>query len=147
MAAQGPCDELETRGHGDHGGIPFPDGYSFQGKEGMEKGYFRNVRFNVEAADESFKIPEVLDKPPLGVMAVTRAFFALSTADVARTTAWYVDHLGFRVDKAGRKEPSGVEFAPISRPDALVEIVRFATARSRARRGWIRTRSTSSQAS
>jgi hypothetical protein len=55
-----PWENLIT-GHANCDGILFPDGYSFQGKEGMEKGYYRNVRFNVEAADELFRIPAELD--------------------------------------------------------------------------------------
>jgi catechol 2,3-dioxygenase-like lactoylglutathione lyase family enzyme len=132
-----PKDSWENliEGYSDHDGIRFPDGYSFPGNKGLEKGLYKNVRFNIDPKDELFKIPEELDAAPAGTMAVTRAFFALSVADVAKTTAWYVDHLGFRVDKTGRKEPSGMEFALISRPDTLIEIVRFATARSRAAAG------------
>jgi catechol 2,3-dioxygenase-like lactoylglutathione lyase family enzyme len=122
-------------GYVNYDGIRFPDGYSFMGSKGREKGYYKNVRFNVEPEDGLFKIPEELDMPAAGAMAVKRSFFALSVADVARTTAWYVDHLGFRVDKTGRIESSGMEFALISRPDTLIEIVRFATAKSRAAAG------------
>ena len=68
-------------------------------------------------------------------MAVKRAFFALSVADVAKTAAWYVENLGFRVDKTGRIEKSGIDFALVSRPDTLVEIVGFASAKSRAALG------------
>jgi hypothetical protein len=41
-------------------GVRFPDGYLFQGRDGREKGYYRNVRFNVDAPDELFRIPEGL---------------------------------------------------------------------------------------
>ena len=44
-------------GYTDYDGILFPDGYSFQGREGREKGVYKNVRFNIEPADELFKIP------------------------------------------------------------------------------------------
>jgi len=42
-------------------GIVFPDGYVFTGRDGQEKGFYKNVRFNVDAGDELFKIPEELD--------------------------------------------------------------------------------------
>ena len=41
----------------DVGGIRFPDGYAFEGRQGREKGTYANVRFNVEPADELFVIP------------------------------------------------------------------------------------------
>jgi hypothetical protein len=41
-------------------GIRFPDGYAFEGRNGMEKGYYQVVRFNVEPADELFGLPEEL---------------------------------------------------------------------------------------
>jgi hypothetical protein len=41
-------------------GIRYPDGYSFLGREGMEKGYYRNVRFNIDPADELFRLPAEL---------------------------------------------------------------------------------------
>jgi len=44
----------------DFDGILFPDGYSFDGREGMEKGIYKNVKFNVEPSDELFEIPEGL---------------------------------------------------------------------------------------
>jgi hypothetical protein len=43
-----------------HDGILFPDGYVFQGRDGKEKGLYKNVRFNVDPADELFKIPQEL---------------------------------------------------------------------------------------
>jgi hypothetical protein len=43
------------------GGIRFPDGYSFEGRNGREKGTYRNVRFKVEAGDELFGIPPGLE--------------------------------------------------------------------------------------
>ncbi len=42
------------------GRIFFPDGYVFAGSKGKEKGYYKNVRFNVNPADDLFKIPEEL---------------------------------------------------------------------------------------
>jgi hypothetical protein len=45
----------------DHGGIRFPDGYAFQGREGREKGTYKNVRFNIDPGDELFQIPEELN--------------------------------------------------------------------------------------
>ncbi len=51
----------------DHDGILFSDGYSFAGSKGMEKGLYKNVRFNIDPADELFKIPEELDKPAQGL--------------------------------------------------------------------------------
>lgn len=44
----------------DYDGILFPDGYVFQGREGKEKGLYKNVRFNIDPDDELFKIPEDL---------------------------------------------------------------------------------------
>lgn len=41
-------------------GILYPDGYTYEGREGMEKGFYKNVRFNVDPADEIFQIPEEL---------------------------------------------------------------------------------------
>ena len=87
--------------------------------------------FGVMAASDD----TATNAPAPGAMAVKRAFFALSVADVARTAAWYVENLGFRVDKTGRIEKSGIDFALVSRPDTLVEIVGFASAKSRAALG------------
>jgi hypothetical protein len=47
-------------GYVNYDGILFPDGYAFQGRAGMEKGLYKNVRFNVDAGDEMFRIPEEL---------------------------------------------------------------------------------------
>jgi len=44
----------------DYDGIRFPDGYVFQGREGKEKGLYKNVRFNIDPEDGLFKIPEEL---------------------------------------------------------------------------------------
>jgi len=44
----------------DHDGIRFPDGYVFAGREGREKGLYKNVRFNINPGDELFRIPEEL---------------------------------------------------------------------------------------
>lgn len=41
-------------------GIRFPDGYVFQGREGKEKGFYKNVRFNTNPEDGLFRIPEAL---------------------------------------------------------------------------------------
>ena len=41
----------------DYSGILFPDGYSFEGREGIEKGFFKNVKFNVDPDDKLFEIP------------------------------------------------------------------------------------------
>lgn len=45
-------------------GIRFPDGYVFEGRKGREKGYYKNVRFNVEPADELFQLPAELGEAP-----------------------------------------------------------------------------------
>ncbi len=47
-------------GYIDYDGILFPDGYIFQGREGKEKGLYKNVRFNINPEDGLFKIPETL---------------------------------------------------------------------------------------
>lgn len=47
-------------GYASYDGILFPDGYTFQGRQGREKGLYKNVRFNVDPGDELFKIPEEL---------------------------------------------------------------------------------------
>ena len=46
----------------DYNGILFPDGYTFEGREGMEKGYYKNVKFNIDPKDGLFKIPGELLK-------------------------------------------------------------------------------------
>jgi hypothetical protein len=58
----GNGEEWENRieNHLDYGGIRYPDGYSYPGREGTEKGFYKNVRFNVEAPDELFRVPEGL---------------------------------------------------------------------------------------
>lgn len=38
----------------------YPDGYSFNGRDGKEKGYYKNIKFNVNTEDDFFKIPEGL---------------------------------------------------------------------------------------
>ena len=45
----------------DAGGIRFPDGYVFGGRQGREKGHYKNVRFNVEPGAELFEIPRGLE--------------------------------------------------------------------------------------
>ena len=47
-------------GYIDYDGILFPDGYVYQGREGKEKGVYKNFRFNIDSADELFEIPEEL---------------------------------------------------------------------------------------
>jgi hypothetical protein len=47
-------------GYANIDGILFPDGYRFTGSKGQEKGYYKNVRFNVDPGEELFKIPEEL---------------------------------------------------------------------------------------
>ena len=49
-----------VEGHADHDGILFPDGYSFAGREGRQQAIYRNVRFNIEPANELFQLPEEL---------------------------------------------------------------------------------------
>jgi hypothetical protein len=44
----------------DVGGIRYPDSYSFQGREGQEKGMYSNVRINIDPADELFQLPAEL---------------------------------------------------------------------------------------
>lgn len=46
----------------DYKGILFPVGYSFEGREGIDKGLFKNVKFNVIPKDELFEIPKELKK-------------------------------------------------------------------------------------
>lgn len=41
-------------------GILFPDGYSFFGRNGKDKGLYKNARFNIDAGAELFSIPEEL---------------------------------------------------------------------------------------
>jgi len=43
-----------------HDGIIFPDGYAYEGRAGREKGFYKNVRFNINPEDGLFKIPEEL---------------------------------------------------------------------------------------
>jgi predicted enzyme related to lactoylglutathione lyase len=79
----------------------------------------------------------LLAEPPgstAKVVTVSRAFFALSVADVGTISAWYVDNLGFQVGKSGRNENAGMEFALLSRSDTLVEVIKFKAAKTRA--GW-----------
>jgi hypothetical protein len=41
-------------------GILFPDGYSFTGRNGKDKGLYKNARFNIDAGAELFQIPDEL---------------------------------------------------------------------------------------
>jgi hypothetical protein len=47
-------------GYVNHDGIVFPDGYVYEGRAGKEKGFYKNVRFNIDPEDGLFKIPEEL---------------------------------------------------------------------------------------
>lgn len=47
-------------GYVEYKNFKFPDGYTFKGREGTEKGYYKNVKINVEPQDELFKIPDEL---------------------------------------------------------------------------------------
>jgi hypothetical protein len=58
-AKEAPWENL-VDGYIDYDGILFPDGYVYQGREGREKGLYKNFRFNIDPADELFKIPEEL---------------------------------------------------------------------------------------
>lgn len=58
--ADGDLWENLIENYSNYDGIRFPDGYAFQGRQGKEKGYYKNVRFNVEAGDELFVIPNEL---------------------------------------------------------------------------------------
>ena len=42
-------------------GVRFPDGYVYAGREGREKARYQNVRFNVDAPDELFRIADELN--------------------------------------------------------------------------------------
>ncbi|MFC2119402.1 hypothetical protein ACFLSY_12245 [Bacteroidota bacterium] len=42
----------------DYKGILFPDGYSFVGNDGKEKGFFKNVKFNFNPDKKLFEIPK-----------------------------------------------------------------------------------------
>lgn len=53
--------ENQITGYVNYNGILFPDGYTFKGRDGMEKGFFKNVKFNTDPADELFKIPDELN--------------------------------------------------------------------------------------
>jgi hypothetical protein len=67
-------------------------------------------------------------------LLIGRAFFALSVGDVDKMALWYCDNLGFHVDR--KDDGSGVakQFAILSRPGALIEMVHFTSAKSRT--GW-----------
>jgi len=47
-------------GYVDLGGITFPEGYTYQGRAGREKGIFKNVRFNIDPDAGLFMIPKEL---------------------------------------------------------------------------------------
>lgn len=44
----------------DYDGIKFPDGYSFMGRNGMEKGIYKNFKINIEPDEKLFVIPKEL---------------------------------------------------------------------------------------
>ncbi|MBN1273263.1 MAG: hypothetical protein JXB26_13430 [Candidatus Aminicenantes bacterium] len=44
----------------DYEGIKFPDGYSFKGREGMEKGIYKNLKINLNPDKKLFLIPKDL---------------------------------------------------------------------------------------
>ena len=44
----------------DHDGIKFPDGYSFMGQKGREKGIYKNFKINIEPDEKQFIIPKEL---------------------------------------------------------------------------------------
>lgn len=52
--------ENTMTGHKRYDGIVFPEGCTYPGKDGRETGTYRNVRINVDPADDLFKIPDKL---------------------------------------------------------------------------------------
>jgi hypothetical protein len=50
--------ENVIHGYTEYNGIMYPDGYAFEGHEGPEQGFFKNVDFNVLSTDELFEIPD-----------------------------------------------------------------------------------------
>lgn len=44
----------------DYDGIKFPDGYSFMGRKGMEKGLYNNFKININPQEKLFTIPKDL---------------------------------------------------------------------------------------
>ena len=44
----------------DYQGVKFPDGYTFKGRNGMEKGYYKNFKINIDPDEKQFAIPEEL---------------------------------------------------------------------------------------
>jgi hypothetical protein len=44
----------------DYDGIKFPDGYTFKGRKGMEKGLYKNFKINIEPNEKLFLIPKDL---------------------------------------------------------------------------------------
>lgn len=45
----------------DYDGIKFPDGYTFMGRNGMEKGVYKNFKINIEPDGKLFVIPKELE--------------------------------------------------------------------------------------
>jgi hypothetical protein len=52
--------ENRIENHENINGILYPDGYAFTGRAGAEKCFYKNVRFNIDPANELFQIPEGL---------------------------------------------------------------------------------------
>jgi len=67
-------------------------------------------------------------------LLIGRAFFALSVGDVDKMALWYCDNLGFHVDRKADGSGMVKQFAILSRPGVLIEMVQFTSARSRT--GW-----------
>ena len=44
----------------DYDGIKFPDGYTFKGRQGMEKGLYKNFKININPDEKLFMIPRGL---------------------------------------------------------------------------------------
>lgn len=66
----------------------------------------------------------------------TRAsFFALSVSDVDLLANWYCKNLGFRIDQRGEIANGGPKYALLSSDSALLELLQFPTAKSRAASG------------
>ena len=60
------------------------------------------------------------------------AFFALSVADVAATSAWYRDKLGFRIASQGEAPNKIAKFALLEKEGSIIELVQHREARPRS---------------
>jgi hypothetical protein len=69
--------------------------------------------------------PTVTDNP-----TVVGAFFAISTGNVDRLTTWYLENLGFHIDRINTLA-NGVKGAILSRSGALLEILQLPAAKPR----------------